>query len=327
MTVILGLIAKGQEYFSSRDKKKFSNIIDIVQQNAHGLLSLVNQMLDLSRLESKSIQLNMVNVDVISFLKNLAGMFDSHAENHNLSLNFNSSIRELHMDYDPDNLQKIVSNILSNSIKFTDSGSVNVLVDEKIINDKKHVLIRVKDTGIEISEEDLPSIFDRFFQAENSNKKSITGSGIGMALVKELVELMGGQVDIKSQLGIGTEVIFSLPINSKEEPAIHSKRIFAKEIFEKNDLQVEPNNVTNSDGNAIVLTIEDNKDVQYYLNTCLQDNYQIINASDGEEGISIAMEYVPDIIISDVMMPGKDGYEVCDILKQDTHTSHIPIIL
>ena len=130
-----------------------------------------------------------------------------------------------------------------------------------------------------------------------------------MALVKELVEFMDGHIDVKSELGVGTEVIFSLPIYNKEEPIIQTIKILAGATIEKNEFQVEPNTVTIPGGKSIVLTIEDNKDVQYYLNTCLQDNYQVINAMDGNEGIAKALEFVPDII-SPVLCTVQKYYEI-----------------
>lgn len=327
LTVILGLVEKGREYFANKDIKKFNNINDIVQRNTHGLLNLVNQILDLSRLETNSIDLKMINADVVLFLKRLVGMYDSHAENYNLTLNYTSSIPELFMDFDPDNLQKIVTNLLSNSIKFTDKGNVNLSVSEKIVNEKKHIYVSVKDTGIGIAEKDLSSIFQRFFQAENPEKKSIIGSGIGMALVKELVELMDGEVSIKSILGIGTEVTFSLPIRNNVKVISQAESILADKLFGLIEVPENQDAEPVLDGKQIILTIEDNKDVQFYLKTCLQDHYFVITASNGDEGVLKALEFVPDIIISDVMMPGKTGYEVCETLKQDTRTSHIPIIL
>jgi DNA-binding response OmpR family regulator/anti-sigma regulatory factor (Ser/Thr protein kinase) len=231
------------------------------------------------------------------------------------------------MDYDPDNLQKIVSNLLSNAIKFTDKGEILLSVYEEPLNGQNCVKVVVKDTGIGISKGNLPFIFDRFYQVEDAEKKTIKGSGIGMALVKELVHLMGGNIEIESEPRIGTSVTFFLPVTNKakalEQPSLKLNSI----LDEPFDLPKAWEFSEESEGNPIVLLIEDNTDVLYYLNTCLQDNYRLVQARDGNEGIKKALDFVPDIIISDVMMPGKTGFEVCETLKEDTRTSHIPIVL
>ncbi len=327
LTVIIGLTEKVTEHFNSKDIAKFNNANEIVQRNANQLLNLVNQMLDISRLESKSLHLNQVNGDVIFFIKNLIEMYESHAANHYLSLNFESRLQELFMDFDPDNLQKIISNLLSNAIKFTVRGEVKVLVSDKILRNKACISIQVRDSGIGIAKEDIPNIFDRFFQTKNTATISIEGSGIGMALVKELVELMEGTVKIKSQLGQGTQIEVKLPITNYAKPIQQLKQHFTSSITEAKPMSIELRLKEENVNNPLVLVIEDNQDVMYYLNTCLQGNYQLINASDGARGISKAIESIPDIIISDVLMPRKTGYEVCEILKQDIRTSHIPIIL
>lgn len=327
LTAILGLIDKSKNYFSSGKPDQFHDAVDIVQRNANRLLNLVNQMLDISKIESGSLKFHIVHGDVIEFLKNLLAMYDSYASSSNLTLLFESNRDEFFMDYDPDNLQKIVTNLISNSIKFTDNGEIKLSV--KVLDDDSSgiVEIQVRDTGIGISEEHLPHIFNRYYQVEDENPQPKMGSGIGMALVKELIDAMEGEINIRSRTGKGTEVTIILPVthNGKTEGQFESKSPIAldKPILSPKDSEASQE----ESNNPIVLLIEDNPDILYYLGTCLHEQYQLINATDGEEGISKAIECVPDIIISDVMMPKKTGFEVCEALKQDTRTSHIPIIL
>lgn len=327
LTVILGLIQKSSQYYTAQNDAKFNDAISIVQRNANVLLNLVNQMLDLSRLESKSIPLHPVNADIVPFLKNLVAMYESHAANFNLSINFHSRKKEIFMDYDPDNLQKIVSNLMSNAIKFTDKGEILLLVNEEQLNGQNCVKVVVKDTGIGISKENLPYVFDRFYQVDDAEKKTIRGSGIGMALVKELIHLMGGDIELKSEPRVGTTVTFFLPVTNNAETSEQPSQKLINTLDEPIDLPKEWEFSEESDGNPIVLLIEDNTDVLYYLNICLHENYRLVQARDGNEGIKKAIDLVPDIIISDVIMPGKTGIEVCETLKEDTRTSHIPIIL
>jgi signal transduction histidine kinase/DNA-binding response OmpR family regulator len=327
LTVILGLAEKSEQYFANRNMAKFHEVNDIVQRNGHRLLNLVNQMLDLSRLEFSSIPTHIVQGDIVIFLKNLVAMYESHAENSNLKLSFESALPELIMDFDTENLQKILTNLLTNAIKFTDKGFVKVVLSEKSIKEKRFAQIKVEDSGIGIAKESVAKIFERFYQVKREEGVTYEGSGIGMSLVKELVEMMNGHVDIESELGIGTAVRFTLPI-SKEAPLVENSLELLNMITEKSpgkpatsERQRERENL------STVLLIEDNQDVLYYLHTCLGDHYLLIQALDGEEGISKALEEIPDIIISDIVMPKKTGYEVCETLKLDTRTSHIPIVL
>ena len=327
LTVILGLVEKSKQYFTNRSTAKFHEVSDIVQHNGYRLLNLVNQMLDLSRLESSSIRQHIVQGDIVFFLKNLVVMYESHAENFNLDLSFESALPELIIDFDAENLQKVLTNLLTNAIKFTDRGFVKVVLSEKSIKEKRFAQIKVEDSGIGIAKESVTKIFDRFYQVNGTEGATYEGSGIGMSLVKELVEMMNGHVDIESELGVGTKVIFALPI-SKEAPLVENSLELINMTVARSPekpmtsvLQLERENL------PLVLLIEDNQDVLYYLHTCLGDNYLLIQAMDGEEGIYKALEQIPDIIISDIVMPKKTGYEVCETLKLDTRTSHIPIIL
>jgi DNA-binding response OmpR family regulator len=221
---------------------------------------------------------------------------------------------------------------LSNAIKYTPKKG-KVVFHVKKENDK--LCIKVKDSGLGIATKDQPFIFDRFYKVDQPSSVKVDGVGIGLALTKELVEFLNGEISLKSELGEGSEFVIYLPINraekniidnvnvllEKEEPIEKEKEIALEFETELVDLDFEKN------GTPQLLVIEDNEDVITYIKSCVKEVYNIEVAHDGQEGIEKAFELIPDIIISDLMMPKKNGFEVCRILKKDEKTSHIPIIL
>jgi signal transduction histidine kinase/ligand-binding sensor domain-containing protein/DNA-binding response OmpR family regulator len=301
-----------------------------IQRNSAQLLTLVNQLLDLRKLESGQLPVHWVQDDIIQYLKYLTESFHSHAENKGLQLHFLSEIDQLQMDYDPDKLLYVVSNLLSNAVKFTPSGG-NVYFQVARDSSDDQLILKVKDTGIGIEEAKLPKVFDRFYQVDDSAVRKQEGSGIGLSLTKELVHLMGGRISVSSQLGKGSLFTVELPIAQKADKQtvsvddLNRKTLgFAAAPVLANG-QKEKKEATSD--LPLVLIIEDNPDVVRYLTFCLDQQYNILTAQNGQIGIHTALDMVPDLIISDVMMPEKDGFEVCQILKEDERTSHIPIIL
>lgn len=316
LTIILGMARQVLD----DPKNYFRQGLDMILRSGQNLLNLVNQMLDLSKLESGKMPLNFIQGNIISYLKYLAESFHSFAESSNIEIHFLSDLDELYMDYDPEKLQQVVSNLLSNAVKFTTKGGHVVSGQEGTLK------IKVKDTGVGISEAELPHIFDRFYQADNSRTRTGEGTGIGLTLVKELVKLMDGIIQVKSKIGLGSEFIVTLPVRQQAlevTPLIPIKTIVS--TFKTPTLPVIETTPENNKPN--ILIIEDNADVVAYLATCLQNNYHIQVGKDGQEGIDIAIQNIPDLIITDVMMPYKDGFEVCQTLKKDERTSHIPIIM
>ena len=185
--------------------------------------------------------------------------------------------------------------------------------------------VEVQDTGIGISEKQLPSIFDRFYQVDNSAVRKGEGTGLGLALVKELVELMNGNIKVESTLGKGTCLLIRFPIRNTA-PMTSWTRPYRPEGGSPST-KIMPSSPTSPKDAPLALVVEDNQDVIYYLRACLEGQYRIEEAQNGKIGIEKALEQVPDIIISDVMMPEVDGFELCETLKTDERTSHIPIIL
>lgn len=318
--------------------------LKMITRNSDRLLGLVNQMLDLAKLESGKMELRMQQGDLVAYLRYLVESFHSFAQGRGVQIHFLSDMDSLTMDFDPERIQQVAGNLLSNAVKFTPAGG-NVYVDLRMTNDdlrlKKpeesksaaepahnRIAIRVRDTGPGIPEEHLPRLFERFYQADGSTG----GTGIGLALTRELVRLMGGTVSVKSQPGKGAEFTVVLPVRQEAATPVaegfagRDRTLYA--LPEPPEHSAGPANMTRA-GNAqpLVLLAEDNADVVTYLASCLAGKYRLAVAKDGQEAIDIATETVPDLVITDVMMPQRDGFEVCRTLRADTRTSHIPIVM
>lgn len=308
-----------------------------IQRNSFNLLNLVNQMLDLSKLEAGNMPLRLVQSDVINYLSYLTESFHSLAATKKISLHFLPKISVLYMDYDPDKLMKIMINLLSNAIKFTEKGgNVYVQVEEveksgliRPAKKQSQLAIQIKDTGIGIESDELPNIFDRFYQVDGTSTRKGEGTGIGLAYTRELVKILKGQIKVASEQGKGSVFTVMLPINRNASMIFPdaTKELIHKAGIEQGFTEKSIDTTKNDTTLPLVLIVEDNRDVKEYLFTCLNQQYQLTFAADGAEGIEKAIQLIPDIILSDVMMPKKDGLELCETLKKDHHTSHIPIIL
>lgn len=306
---------------------------ELIQRNSHQLLDLINRMLDLSKLEAGKLPLNLVYDDILRFLRYITESFHSLALNQKININFYSDVDTIKMDYDPEKILQILSNLISNAIKFTpEYGKVTIIAREKHIDAQPMLMFQVKDTGIGISPDQLPHLFDRFYQADASPTRRAEGTGIGLALTKELIELMEGHIEVESKEGIGATFSVWLPIrktidtgDQKVAPYIIKHLPKEGEILEESIEQLTAANIDQEQ--PTILIVEDNLDVMQYLASCLNNGYQLLFARNGREGIAQALEHIPDIIISDVMMPELDGFELCKILKQEERSSHIPIIL
>lgn len=321
LTVIQGMADELDNRPNHEPKEK----LRLIKKNSQNLLILVNQMLDLSKLEAGKINKHLQQGDIIAFLKYITENHESFAKLHNIDLQFYSETAELLMDFDKKKMEQILINLIGNAIKFTPAyGKVLVVGTKRDNKPTPQLEIKVKDTGIGIAADQLPYIFDRFHQSHN--QKTAMGTGIGLTLVKELVNLMEGRIIVKSELKRGTTFTLTFPVQNKM-PLNTSNKTYS---FQQPITVQAPTPSLLKNGNLelpMLLIIEDNIDVIYYLQNCLETDYQIITAMNGKEGLNKAFETVPDIIISDVMMPEMDGFEVCQQLKKDERTNHIPIIL
>ncbi|MBK8969581.1 MAG: response regulator [Lewinellaceae bacterium] len=321
LTVIAGMtgqIAENPERWLERG-------LSMINRNTGNMLDLVGQILDLNKLESGKLEVNRFQADIIPFLRQLVESFQPLAETRDIRLSYHPTVDTLTLDFDPEKMVRILSNLLGNALKFCSEGDqVNVDVDQAESN---VLCIRVGDTGPGIPAEQLAYIFDRFFQAKDTYRFNAPGTGIGLSLVQEFTRLLGGTVSVESREGRGTMFILRLPIR-REAPA--PKAGTAELPVKKHELPAAPMAGTGEESDLdlpTLLLVEDNTDIVQYLISCLEGRYQLTWAKDGEAGIAQAIETVPDIIISDVMMPRKDGFELCQTLKTDTRTSHIPIVL
>ncbi len=337
LTVIMGMATEIEEIANKEKGKSTSRLftaVSLIQRNSKNLLRLINQLLDLSKLDSGSMKTHLVQADIINYLQYLVESFYSMAQEKKIRLIFYPETPELVMDFDEEKMQIIIYNLLSNALKFTpESGKVVLHAVQTQQSTAPFLQLKVQDTGVGIGEKELPHIFDRFYQADNSSTRKSEGTGIGLTLTKELVELMGGSITVESTLGKGTVFTLLLPVRHSmavqpQEGHTPTKQNVALEFLPNFPLAAQENtSLTTDSDKPLLLIIEDNRDVVTYIKGLLSHDYQVETAANGKIGIEKALEIIPDIIISDVMMPEKDGYEVCDTLKHDERSSHIPIIL
>ena len=328
ITVILGMTQNLKKNLKSTISVSDKNSLSMIQRNGENLLEMVNEMLDLAKIESNSMELNLVQTDVIPFVKYLSESFHSLAVTKKINLTIHSEIDTLEMDIDLNKMASIISNLLSNAIKFTENtGKIVVHLNKIELEQEEFLVIKVQDNGIGLTEEDIAHLFDRFYQVNSTSTKQ-EGTGIGLSLTREFVKLIKGTISVESTLGKGSTFTVQIPITNTSTKTSQEKitvapsikalaPVLKKEALFKEDASELP----------LVLIIEDNLDVAHYIKTCLIENYQILHAPNGAIGIDVALEKIPDIIISDVMMPIKDGFEVCETLKTNELTDHIPIII
>lgn len=302
-----------------------------IDRNAGVLLNLVNQMLDLSKLEAGAMPVKKIRSDINLYIRYIVELFQSVAVGKRIALNYTPRNPNMLLDYDPDKLMQIVSNLISNALKFT-QPSGHVEVSTSVTGDGRFEL-RVSDSGTGISEDFLPYIFDRFSRENTNNANTDPGSGLGLALTKELVRLLDGTITAESVMGEGTEITVILPVTYdapvQEGPGLHELKSRISSFFinhEKKEHRQE-DHIPGGVEKPILLIVEDNDDVVSYLVSLFAVEYDVLIASNGKEGAGKAIEYVPDIILSDIMMPVMDGIEMLDIVKNDLRTSHIPVVL
>ena len=387
LTLILGPIKQLIEIIKDEktyiDGRQVRNDLKVVHKNANRLLGLVNQLLDISKLESGNMKLQTIPQNIIPLLKALLQSFCSYAERKKITLSFNSSENEIIAYIDKDKIEKIITNVLSNAFKFTpEGGRIEVTLTRSLpssvsqshsvpleagsessnefkklskglLSEKRSasggqldncdfVQIAIRDAGIGISKEKLPKIFDRFYQVDGSHTREQEGTGIGLSLTKELVELHKGKIEVESEEGKGTTFTISIPLGKehlKPEEIVEidedkdkdndEEKLFIE--IDKDDLRKKDEKIDSGmfekESLPLLLLVEDNADVRNYIKDNLKKDYRIIEGVDGEDGWSKSIEQIPDLIVSDVMMPKMDGFKLCEKLKTDERTSHIPVIL
>ncbi len=334
LSLILGQV---DSVMSSDIKVKEKGKLQVANRNARRLLTLINQLLDISKIESGSLELNAESHNIVSFLKSLFYSFESLAEFKKIKLSFYSEFENLPVIFDPDKMEKIFYNLISNAFKFT-GGNGHIKVEVAASNEST-VEIKIKDTGIGIPADRLPKIFERFYQVDGSQTREHQGTGIGLALAKELIELHKGKISVNSKEGEGSEFIVRLP-RGKYDPESELLTDHPNENSLSQIIDYDPENVNAGTSNTklanvikrglnkeIILLVEDNSDVRAYITDQLEKEYNVFAAVNGEDGILNAQREIPDLIITDVMMPKMNGYEFSKKIRSDEKTSHIPIIM
>jgi signal transduction histidine kinase/DNA-binding response OmpR family regulator len=330
LTLILGPLS--QLLASSKSQRDIERL-NIVQRNGYRLLRMVDQLLNL-----ETVKVTLVNQkatqDTGKIIRLLSAAFIDLAKQKDIVLNFEHII-DIQFKLVPDALEKIVLNLLSNALKYTKpNGTVTILTQRTRANELN---IKVVDNGIGIPPEQIQNVFERYQRVLDENSEQVTGAGIGLALVKSLVEVHQGRVELSSTLGKGTTIDVFLPITAETDlppkETNGNKEVVAMELMSiAGQLSPSSSKKINLEqvfqtGNPSVLVIEDNSDMRSYIEQSLCDDFQVTCANDGQQGVELATSMVPDLIISDIMMPKKDGYQVTHELRSHPVTSHIPIIL
>lgn len=313
LTLIIGPLEKLiKEEHSNGHHQDYERIL----RNANHLLNLNEQLLDLARIESGTLKVNLVQGDVVTFLEPVAESFRILAEQKQLKFKIDLKGRGIERDFDSDKLEKVLNNLLSNAIKYTpEGGEIHVQIDAG-----ESLRIEVNDTGDGIHPSDLDKIFDRYFRLEHHLDANVKGAGIGLSLTRELVELMGGTITVESEEGIGSRFLILLPMltatKTVKSPTPEPIQIISSAQGDQEGHQ-----------QPLLLIVDDNTDIRTFVREQFENTYQIIEAENGQLGLESALATLPDIVITDLMMPVMDGIELCRALRSDIKTSHIPVIM
>ncbi len=361
LTLIKGPLEQILEQKPGEELKSQANMM---LRNSNRLLNMVEQLLELAKFDSGNMKLQVAEQPITDFLKGIVMCFQSLAQQKEVQLDFQGEAGELLLYFDPEKIERIIFNLLSNAFNYTPSGGKVQVVIRKVTGTAYPsgcVEIVVRDTGAGIPEDQLPHIFDRFYQGEGGHQYQRKGAGIGLALTRELVELHHGQIEVHSSCRpdgtSGTQFTIRLPMGNAHFPA---EMIFDSADYVPGDLvsadmhvagddrfdrfdrdgdiddtdrQRESDRPETGQGQSVkrdkplILVVDDNADVRVYIRSALESQFTITEAVDGRDGLDRAVEVMPDLVISDVMMPEMDGYELCSRLKKDLNTSHIPVIL
>ena len=336
LTLILGPIRSLLDGRHGKLSPGQSEQAELMQRNSQRLLRLINQVLDLARLQGGAVALDRKPHDLVEWSRGTTLAFAPLAERRRIALDFAANGGEvIPADFDAEQLEKVLLNLLSNAFKFTDpGGSVRVWVGRE----GPDALLVVQDTGVGIAPEQVPRVFDRFYQADASTTRRYEGTGIGLALARELVELHGGRIEVESELGSGSTFTVRIPAGTGAQA--HGRtgaRIAAAAPVDPDDHDISTGGVItptltatiDSEGadRTTVLLIDDNADVRAFVRSLLSDTYRVLEAGDGKSGLALAREALPDLIVADVMMPELDGLSLGRELKTDPMTDAIPVVL
>lgn len=351
LVLILGPLSKILE--SPLLDKQLHKPLMMVNRNSHRLLRLVNQVLDFRKMEAGQLKFKPSQGDIIAFIKEEVSVFEEAAEAKNISLKFISNYKNINMWFDFDKIEKIIFNILANALKYTpENGEISVSVktdvqfkmqtinlkDSNVVKFNKLLKIEIRDSGIGIDKRNLEKIFDRFYQVSEHSKTAVGGTGIGLAVAKEMVKIHHGKISVQSEVGKGTLFNIQIPLieaissdESNSDQDVSKQTDYIKFKYpEKEESDSNEESVLdkkNEEDKNTVLVVEDNLDMREYIKAELQNYYCVLTAKNGVEGFEKAINNKPDLIISDIMMPQMDGIEFCKKIKTDERTSHMALLL
>jgi signal transduction histidine kinase/ligand-binding sensor domain-containing protein/CheY-like chemotaxis protein len=327
------ILAPTEQMAGENPEPKNRRRLQTIEQNAHQLLELINQLLELSKLEASVMPIHESRGNLTEFIRHWLNPFVEQAAEQGLSLTFNSQITGDYW-FDAEKLERIVYNLMANALKFTKAGSITISLAEA----SGFIQLNVADTGAGIPAQHLPHIFDRFYQVGDiagrpafqrtgtgavNDTSATPGTGIGLALVQEMVQLQRGKISVESQPNQGTRFLVELPYRRVDTLESSRDGVFASPLEANPDIRV----ASDETDQTRLLVVEDNDELARFIAESMPQHYHIRRAVNGRDGVEQALEQVPDLIISDVMMPLMDGFTLCSQLKTDLRTSHIPIIL
>ena len=305
-----------------------STRLQLMYRNAQRLLHLVNQLLDFRKGEMSTHQLSLSEGDIISYVHSVCNSFLLMADKKHIQFSFFSGIDTFSMAFDADKVGKIVMNLLSNAFKFTPEGGRVTVMIEHVAGTPDILEIKIADTGIGISDVDKEHIFERFYQADHKGVEETTGNGIGLSLVRDFVTLHEGEVKVFDNIGMGSVFVIQFPVKHVEtQVQLPEETGMPAGDEEDKEMKEEAREETERKNFPLLLIVDDNEDFRIFMRYSLELQYRVKLAVNGKEAWEMMQEELPDLVISDVMMPQMDGNELCRLIKQDKRTAHIPVIL
>ena len=324
LTLILGPLDDISH--SSDISKAVKHKLAVIHQSATRLNELVAQILEFRKTETDNRHLRVAKGNLVEAVHEISLKYEELAQKPDVAIKFVAPENPIDMYFDREVIAIIVDNLISNAIKYTDKGNIDVSVERRRSGDKHLVDINVSDTGHGISSSALPHIFDRYYQENGRHQAS--GTGIGLSLVKKLVDLHLGEIKAESSLEQGTSFIVTLDEEEIYPKALRGDKPEAEnsETWGGKPLAEEPEEETLGN-KPLLLIVEDNKEILDYVADSFSDEFEVLKASDGRQGLALALDRTPEVVISDIMMPNMDGHQLCRALKTDVRTSHVPVIL
>ena len=323
LTLILGPL---EDLVSDKElSEPYHHRLQTIHSSALRLLGLINQILEFRKTETQNRRLAVAKDDLRKVVSEVGLRYDELNRNRQVKVRVQIPDQFPNIYFDTEVISTILNNLLSNAMKYTPKGTITLSLDQAAIQGVKYAEIKVSDTGYGISVEALPRIFDRYYQAEGEHQAS--GSGIGLAIVKSLATLHEGTIDVQSEVGKGSCFTFRILVDNTYPNALHKDDSEDKPVGSKPARSALPDEKPEADQRPVLLVVEDNDDIRQYILESFDLDYKVLTAANGKEGLDAALEHIPDIIVSDIMMPIMDGIELCKAIKGDMRTSHIPVVM